>query len=204
MQTVYLRVDETLKRAAEEKAKDAGLSLNEFMVQAMEAVLGVAPNAEERARFNIETTIGFITGRAVAGEVVSYLDVALANGFQRGEWPRARRLIAPHLYAVGRECNRRNLPMLTALVVSRDTGLPSEGLFELASQLGMTVADRDLFVRQKQAEVLAWAARISGGAERAENRFDSLRGIWRGPRGEELIAQTRGDADETYVGGDVR
>ena len=201
MQTVYLRVDDGLKQAAETMAKDVGLSLNEFVVQAVEAVVGMTPSAGERARFDIDTTIGFVTGQAVAGKKVSYLDVALANGFLRGEWPRARRLMTPHLLAVGHECKRRNLPMLTALIVRQGSELPGEGLFDLADQLGMVVANRDQFVRHRQAEAFAWATRVVGAAGKEEDTFSDLRGTWRGPIAEELIATTRGDADETGAGG---
>ncbi len=196
-ETVYVRVTAPLKRAAENRAREAGLSLNEFVVQAMEQAVGVTEDASRAARLNIETTIAFLQARALKGETATYMEVANANGFPNSEWPRVHRSMTPHLYAVGHECQTRELPMLTALVVTQMTGEPSNGLDKLAAELGMIVGDRERFIAQKQEEAFEWARRVKGGSQATPRDWSSLEGLWTGPQVEDVIAWARGEADET-------
>jgi hypothetical protein len=68
-------------------------------------------------------------------------------------------LISEHEHAAGR-------PLLSALVVTRDTGLPGDGFFVMAHNLGFQFPDTDagrrlFWQEQVEAVVAYWTAKIS-------------------------------------------
>ena len=195
VQAIYIRVSPELKAAIENAARDADVSVNEFATRVLAEAAQRSPPDPGAARFDVDTSIGFLIARAVEGETTTYGELAKANGFER--WADAWRTIAAHLYDVGRECVARSMPMLTSIVVSRSTGMPSEGLFRLARMIGADVADGPAFVASAQARVFAWGRQVKSGRTEKVDRWASVRGVWEGPPADELLSWTRGPPDET-------
>lgn len=198
MQSLLVRMPDELKSAIEKRASAKSMSLIEFVTETLERA--VEPELEEiesdGGPFEIETTITFLTGQAVAGKLATYAEVASANG--RSDWSTVRYAIGRHLTAVGLECLARGLPWLTSIVVRKSDNAPGDGFFRLTEKMGFQPADRGRFVEQRQKEVWEWGRRIqkSGQAEK-ETGYSGLKGIWKGPSANELMSWTRGEPDET-------
>ncbi len=194
LQTIYLRVPPDVKTAVEEAAREEGVSLNEFAVRALiEATTDATPLAEPP--FSMELTLRVLTARALERKRITYGDLAKAHG--RDDWNRAKRPLFAHLYDVGRECERRRWPMLTALVVNKASEKPSGGLRKLAEQIGRRVDDFESFVAEEQTRAFEWASMRLSERELTDDPWSRLAGSWQGPPPGELIAWTRGDPDET-------
>lgn len=198
MQSVLVRMPDELKTAIEKRAGARRMSLVEFVTETLErAVESELQEIEgDEGPFVVEKTIAFLTTHAVSGTVATYAEVAAANG--RSDWATVRYAMGRHLTAVGLECLARELPWLTSIVVRKSDGEPGDGFFRLTDKMGFRPADRRRFVEQRQKEVWAWGQKIqNSAAEEQIEPYAGLRGVWKGPSADELLAWTRGEPDET-------
>jgi hypothetical protein len=72
---------------------------------------------------------------AMRGETISYGDLAEQAGL-RARGRRLGQVLSPLLEAASLFEWRHNRPLISAVVVLGDTGIPSEGFFRLARRLG--------------------------------------------------------------------
>ena len=198
MQSVLVRMPDELKSAIERRATAKSMSVIEFVTETLERA--VEPELQEiegsGGPFEIEKTIAFLAAQAVAGKLVTYAEVARANG--RSDWSTVRYAMGRHLTAVGLECLARGLPWLTVIVVRKSDNEPGDGFFRLTDRMGFQPANRQRFVEERQKEVWNWGRRIqnSGLAEK-DVGYVGLKGMWKGPGADELMSWTRGEPDET-------
>ncbi|MFB7145810.1 AAA family ATPase [Agrobacterium deltaense] len=102
-----------------------------------------------------------ILERARQGKFVTYGDVAAASGV---EWKKARRPIPQHLDNLVRIAHERGWPLLTAIVVNKDSvetgkleGDALSGFLAAVKKIGLPVDDPKAFLQQQQEAVFAWA-----------------------------------------------
>ncbi|TCZ61399.1 hypothetical protein [Roseicella aquatilis] len=125
------------------------------------------PNTGTGEGLRLEATLGLIRRAAEARRFVSYGEVAAASGLP---WNAARRRMDPHLFALCQRATERGWPLLSALVVDKQSvphgamrGRPLVGFARAAERLGRIVGgDAASFLADEQARVFAWANKERG------------------------------------------
>jgi hypothetical protein len=126
----------------------------------------LAELARRRGRgLDFDTTIKVITAAAREGKFISYGQVAEASG---AVWNQVRYAIGPHLDGLIEYCLRRQMPLLSSIVVNQPnlhTGQLEpdslKGFVVGVRGLGVSVTDEKQFLKDAQAAVFEWA-RSSG------------------------------------------
>lgn len=72
-------------------------------------------------------------------EIAGIAGLSLANDYERGQ------VLPDLLGAISREEDRNRRPMLSAVVVLKDEGIPGKGFFQLARDLGKQFSDEEQF-----------------------------------------------------------
>jgi hypothetical protein len=98
---------------------------------------------------------------ARAGRFVSYKELADASG---ADWNRVYRHLGSHLWRLVEYAHFKDWPMLSAVVVNkqhRETGRMEpetlKGFIAAARDLGHEIDDAEMFLRDQQQAVFAWA-----------------------------------------------
>ena len=122
--------------------------------------------AQELARrvdgkFDVVISVDLIRERARRRSFLSYGDLASHHGIP---WNKARRPIAPHLDQVCDYAHAKMWPLLSAIVVNKEsvtTGFlepdAMKGFIATATRLGFAFSSDQEFLREQQALVFRWA-----------------------------------------------
>lgn len=111
---------------------------------------------------SLDSSFRHIREAAASRRYVSYGELALASGLS---WQAARRRMDPHLYDLCRRATERGWPLLSAIVVDRQSvphgamrRRPLIGFARAAERLGRIVGgDAAEFLAEEQQRVFAWA-----------------------------------------------
>ena len=100
-----------------------------------------------------------LTDAAAGDRTVTYQEVGNLIGFSMANDGERYRL-AHLLGEISRLEDEHGRPLLSAVVVQKETGRPGTGFFELARERGRTVVDEDeYFVQELQAVYAHWRRR---------------------------------------------
>jgi hypothetical protein len=89
---------------------------------------------------------------AIAGGVVTYREVSDLVGLDPRD-PAQRTELSQMLRAVSLHEHQQGRPLLSAVVVSQDTGIPGSGFFTLLRSLGVYGSDEHSLFRQELQRV---------------------------------------------------
>jgi 5-methylcytosine-specific restriction protein B len=125
------------------------------------------PNQGTGEGLRLEASLALIRGAAEERRFVSYGDVAAASGLP---WDAARRRMDPHLFALCRRATERGWPLLSAIVVDKQSvphgamrGRPLIGFARAAERAGRIIGgDAAAFLAEEQQRVFAWAEKERG------------------------------------------
>ncbi len=109
---------------------------------------------------DLHTTVHALIDAAQKQNFISYGDLAEANG---SDWQKVRRLMPKHLDSVLSYCHQRELPYLTAIVVSKpnlQTGKFDadnlKGFIKCMRRLKLVIVDEEKFAKEEQGRVFKW------------------------------------------------
>jgi hypothetical protein len=132
---------------------------------ATDAAVYVEALAEQARRsgrgLDFEKSFDIIRHAAAEARFVSYKELADASG---ANWAKVHYAIGGHLGSLVEYAHRRGWPMVSAIVVNKQnvaTGRMEpetlKGFVAAAKELGYSVTDEEVFLRDQQRKVFAWA-----------------------------------------------
>jgi hypothetical protein len=114
--------------------------------------------ARRETHFCMDSALSYLRSLAKKERTAGYKDFTDHCTYGRS-WGQLHRQVAHYLEEVQLECERRRWPLLSALIVSADTGTWGEGFFESLVRRGVVSEDQHPLAVEKaeRAKCFEWA-----------------------------------------------
>lgn len=116
----------------------------------LEAVSAEQINRGGTISVNPHSVRELIIEYARRGDTLTYGEIAKRFNVS---WPRIRHILPKHLGAICEIEHTNARPLLSCLVVDKNTGKCGDGFFKMAGILEIVVGDRDQYLRHEQQRV---------------------------------------------------